>query len=728
MADNFALQSASEAYLPDLNKYFPKDMKVFEYTAAYDTTSSTTLGNITKWLQAKENRKFTFQCLICSQEMSFGVVFWTTYYYLNRSHLLTEKHKNRVALAGPTIGLLFNSDKKFVLSNERDFTSKHLFELIKKVSRKPGKILKNPRILNVIFCEDYEMYEFDKHLCKVSEIDFKGDLVNFMRLHVRPLFQFCCLFCEKILSTYTKVVEHLRSRRHQNKSNNRKIILSFKAFNVFLICSFEMLTCLLYLKHLNNFGEEMIIATNGTILISGLCDDTGKNTPSTLNAIETKTVILPDNRTVENSSVNIRMPIFNALREPESSSAMTKSHINYQKNVTIYEFCNQDQMGDNIILSVISHGFRIWCSRCKIAIRTLDEFEDHLVSQLHNKQVRNNETIGFMCKECRTFFIELKGESILHSHSSVDNKQIMEVLNDTRLQITGNTVIYTSILVAYTDILKRVSEPLKFCCLICCDLTKKKIVYLPDHENNHHKTTNINIVFTFCEFCKVIYISTGDRNNVNYFYMEHFCSHLENNESMLLNMWSFNLATKQNIPFYINIDCTALSDRIRQTSKSSSQNVKMSLSKFFDQLMYPGISFDEFGDFEEWTHESLSKYLPEKIESFTCVDCHISGFSRLALLNHVFESVDHRQYGKTYLKFCNICKKVLLSSDLLLMQQHFLDHNHIQRLLTTSGKYFPVCHSLITIMIIINGLLSLIWKTVLCAPLHSVLFFFVFYK
>lgn len=678
---------------PNRNKlldYFPENMKVYEYNASNGKATNTTLSEVADWLFAMENGGFVFQCLYCCQEMNFRVVFWNHNWHLNRSHLLTKKHNNRLD-DRMMIGLLFNSCKKFVLCSQSRFESGGLLDNMEGVGRQVNKILKNPGILNQIFCGDYKFYTFDRFNRKLKEFEYKDDIVKFMQLEVRPLFKFHCMLCDRQATSFTKVVNHLGSAHHKKEmdKSTKVALLAIKEFNVFLACRFDKLSSLMYLEHPNSKLKEIIIGGSGGILISGTYKNDIVGTSKEITITKFDPIMLPDNKIIKNGAVQVRIPFHtpllnNAIHSPNS----------YENNVTIYEFSEnivEDRTADNLIYSVLSNGCKIWCSRCSTSMDSSEEFGDHLSSPIHKARVRSNEQIGFMCHTCKIFFIELKGDSLAHIHKSTENKKVIKTLESKISMITYNTPLNKCINEAYSSMLNNFSDVWMFSCLSCFDLSKKKLSLLSHHESNKHHSCNQ--VFVLCEFCNVIYINAGDMNEPSSFFKEHFETHL--NPGIMftrtIKMWYANLSTERSFPF--DLEVTPVPRKVHvDLSIPNCTKILVSSSKYFCQLVHPGISQSEFHQAEQWTEASFAEYvsffyMALKPTMFICLKCNGNKYinSEVAA-EHCFDNCPRRNpLGKTYLKFCDICNELLMASQMLEIQNHFLSRTHIYKLLAAAG-------------------------------------------
>lgn len=694
---------------PPLEDYFPYSIKIHDYNATENKIIKTSCLNddVKDWLRRRSNKNFVFQCLLCCQEMTFDTAFSRGDYIFNRSHLLTKKHKAK-SNNDLCVGILFVSSQKFIMCLESILKSGNLFNAMKTIKRKDQLLISN-QIKNKIHCSNYSMFTLDRASNSLCEVDNKRDIVEFMINDVRPLFNFHCLLCDIKSGNFSQVVDHLGSKKHKKKlEGNKGVIISIKDFNVFVACNLNDLSSFLFLDHLNSYLQEVVIASMGTIIISGCHSTEGKQALKEGEiTINVKPIQLP-NGTVAQKSIRVTTRHNNILTDSSenniSNNKLTTadSRINRQENVTIYEYSNQDfeeHCMDNILHALFTIGCKIWCSRCKKGIFTLQGLQSHLSSIEHAQNVRIHEQVGFMCHVCKIFFIELKGESLVHTHSSYQNKKIIKKLSQGGIKsLEFNTPLNKRIVEIYgQDFLDNIGEACKFCCLACNDITKQILPYLGYHEISQcHKNLKGTLIFTKCEYCNVIYIDTK-LEHVNGQFKLHYAKHLNDSEeaitysmySTLDNITTYSLTIEKDFFSYNEIKCSSF---------FNGKKLIVSFSKTFTQFDNPGVCYNEFSTNKEWNENNFMQYLElyttftgKRIEIFECNICNLKNATKTEILRHLFIS-EHQQmqhYMKeSFLKICDICNLAILSRNIRDLQQHFNSSCHIKALSTVTGKKF----------------------------------------
>lgn len=573
--------------------------------------------------------------------------------------------------------------------------SGNVFELMRRVTRRDVP-LTNTKILNQIFCKEYKMFSFDRKTKKLSQLEFESDIVTFMQTEIRPLFTMYCLFCNLKSVTYTQVVQHLNSRKHKKKMATEKgVILAVRDFNVFITCSFDKLSSLLYLTHLNSYLEEIVVAGEGSIVISGFLTNEGKTEPKKDGiSIEVDPIILP-NGVTKNESIRIKTCFHNFLDQPEGSDesekSLCKSNISRQKNVTIYEFSDsnfKEYYADNMLFSLFSNGSRIWCSRCSLPIYTLEAMQNHLASSQHAAKVRSSEQVGFMCHICNVFYIELKGETLAHIHSSKDNQKILNSLHTvTQESIKYKTPLNQSLMKAYSHLFASYKEAYKFCCLCCSDLTKKKLMYLGSHEAdlNHQRHQSTNLFFVLCKYCNVIYIDKGYCGRPLHFFEDHFTTHLSIENPITLKVFEVNGIHPDGID--MTVDKGKLGARKNAVPLRFPQ-IWVRCSRLMSQYAQPGISSREFVEKEGWCKEDMLEYVDSVRTppiAFSCLACSHNNMALSDFVSHMFSNINHTSSTTlSFVKFCDICCEVLVSENTSSLQEHFFSTQHMNKLLANA--------------------------------------------
>ncbi|CAH1405687.1 unnamed protein product [Nezara viridula] len=704
------ISKENDGQLP-LENYFPPSFEIHDYNATENKiiTTSSLDDDVKNWLRRRANKNFVFQCLLCCQEMTFDTAFSRGDYIFNRSHLLTKKHKKKVNDA-LCVGILFVSSQKFIMCLDSILQKGNLFDALKTVKRRSELVISN-LIRNKISCSNYSMFTFDRASKSLCEMDTKCDIVDFMISDVRPLFNFHCLLCDIKTGNFTQVVDHLGSKKHKQKlKENKGVIISIKDFNFFVACNLNELSSFLFLEHLNSYLEEIVIASTGTIIISGCHSADGKQAPKEGEiTINVKPIQLPDGA-IAQKSIRVTTRYNNFLSDSSENGvlnnklAIGESRINKQENVTIYEYSNQDfheHCMDNILHALFTIGCKIWCSRCKKGIFTLQALQTHLSSVEHTKNIRNNEQIGFMCHVCKIFFIELKGESLVHTHSSYQNKNIILKLSQGGIKsLEFNTPLNSSIIEAYgKDFLDNIGEACKFCCLACNDFTKQTLPYLGSHEiSTRHKNLKKTLIYAKCEYCNVIYIDTK-LDNISGQFKLHFAKHLNDNKEPIIYL-IYSVLDNYTTCFQSIIDKNFFSFKdieLEEETKSLNgrQKLTVSFSQNFTQFDNPGVSSNEFVRNERWNSDDFSRYLQfytsltgERVELFECNICNLKNTTKTEIFRHLFISEHqlNQLYTKeSFLKICSICSLAIFSGNLRDLQQHFNQNCHIKALYTVIG-------------------------------------------
>ncbi|XP_014290939.1 uncharacterized protein [Halyomorpha halys] len=712
MIDQMAQLTVTEKgnTIQPLENYFPPSFKIHDYNPTENKIIKTSIldDDIKNWLRNPANNKFVFQCLLCCQEMTFHTVFLRGDYVLNRSHLLTPKHMRKVKDVS-CVGVLLVSSQKFIMCLDSIFEKRLIFNVMKTVKRRE-ELQINDQIRNLIFCYNYSIYTFDMASKSLCEMDIKCDIVDFMIEYIRPLFNFHCLLCDIKSGSFTQVVKHLGGRKHIQKVKGSKgVIISIRDFNLFVACNLDELSSFIFLDHLNSYLEEIVIASTGTIIISGCHSKEGKQSPKDGEIrVNVKAIPLP-NGDIAEKSIKVTTRYNNFLTDTSENEfsndklATRESRINRQGNVTIYEYSNQDfeeHCMDNIIHALFTIGCRIWCSRCRKGIFTLQALQTHLSSVEHTKNMRNNEQIGFMCHVCKIFFIELKGESLVHTHSSYQNKQIIKKLSEGGMKSLGfNTPLNNSITEVYRDFLDNIGEACKFCCLACNDFTKQELMYLGYHEiSTRHKSLEQTFICTYCEWCNVIYIDTKFDNICRQFEL-HFAKHLNDNKGPITfkmygildnNRTCYSSIVDKNFFFFQNISLQEKNELFK------GQKLTVSFSQNFTQFENPGVCFSEFGKSAQWDNIDLFRYLQlytdltgKRIEFFEC--CNLKNATKAEIFNHLFVSghqLNQLYKKEIFIKICDICNLTILTGNIRDLQEHFNNTCHIKKLSTVIGLPF----------------------------------------
>lgn len=701
------LTISEEKRILPLEDYFPSEFKIHDYNATENKIIKTSILNddVKDWLRNRSNKNFVFQCLLCRQEMTFDTAFSRGDYFLNRSHLLTKKHKANVKNT-LCVGILFVSSQRFIMCLNSVLQSGNLFNAMKTIKRRDQLLISN-LIKNKIYCSNYSMFTFNRASKSLTEMDTKCDIVEFMVNDVRPLFNFHCLLCDLNVHNFSQVVDHLKGRKHTKKLKESKgVIIAIRDFNLFVSCRLTELSSFLFLDHMNSYLEEIVIASTGSIIISGCHSAEGKPAPVKGEiTIDVKPIQLP-NGTVAQKSIKVTTRFNNFLTDPSENKILNNqlttgdSRINMQENVTIYEYSNQDfeeHCMDNILHALFTIGCKIWCSRCKKGIFTLQALQTHLSSIEHTKNVRNHEQVGFMCHVCKIFFIELKGESLIHTHSSYQNKSIIKKLSEGGIKsLEFNTPLNKSIIKNFgKHFLDNIGEACKFCCLACNDFTKQILPYLGYHETLQcHKNLKGTLIYTKCEFCNVIYIDTKLDQIYGQFKL-HYAKHLDDSEGAITYLMNSTIDNNETYQSSIGKDFFSNIVKTQEAAPFNVRRLTVSLSKNFTQFENPGVSSNEFGSHKKCNKDDFVQYLEhyttftgKRVEIFDCHLCNLKNATKTEILTHLFISEHQRDklyIKEIFLKICDICNMGMLSDNIRDLQQHFTRSCHIKALSAVTG-------------------------------------------